>query len=94
MEGGYELICAFSVPVPGFPVPRAEATVTITASADGVEMSEAIIASSGVFEADPVALAALAAEGLVSDDAEAERRMQTLAARAEGGLEALAAMVE
>ena len=94
MDGGYELICAFSVPVPGFNTPRANATVTITASADGIEMTEAIIASSGTFEADPAAVAAMADLGLASADAEAERRMHTLAARAEGGMEALVALID
>jgi hypothetical protein len=71
--GGYELICALAVAVPGFPVPR---------PAPGL----ALIASAGVFEADEAALHAM--EGEVAEFA-AERRLRTLAARAQG-IEALA----
>lgn len=73
--GGYELICALAVAVPGFPVPR---------PAPGM----ALIASAGVFEADEVALHAL--EGEIGELA-AERRLRTLAARAQG-IDALAAL--
>lgn len=71
--GGYELICALAVAVPGFPVPR---------PAPGL----ALIASAGHFEADEVALHAL--ERDVAEFA-AERRLRTLAARAQG-IDALA----
>lgn len=88
-DGNYDLLCAIAVAVPGFPIARA--TVTITASADGVEMSEAIIASSGIFEPDPQALYAAERLGIADEEALAERQMRALAARAEG-MDALAAL--
>jgi hypothetical protein len=91
VNGRYELICALAVAVPGFPVPRA--TVTITASADGIELEDAIIASSGLFDPDPAAVVALELIGLHDEEREAEERIRLLAARAEG-VEALAALVD
>ena len=92
INGQYELICGLAVAVPGFPTPRqGAAVVTVTASADGVEVSEAIIASSGWFDADPDALVALDHQGLLDSEVVAERRLRTLAARAQG-LGALAAL--
>ena len=92
INGNYELICALAVAVPGFPVPRGQATITVVASADGVEMQDALIASSGWFEPDPAAVAAMEREGLVDEDILAERRLRVLAARSEG-MDALASLI-
>jgi hypothetical protein len=89
INGQYELICGLAVAVPGFPTPRA--TITVTASAEGLALEEAIIASSGAFEPDPQALYAAERLGLADDEALAERSMRALAARAEG-MDALAAL--
>lgn len=93
INGQYELICGLAVAVPGYPTPRGGAEVTIVASAEGVELKDAIIASSGWFDADPAAVAALEHDGLVDEDAQAERQMRALAARAEG-IGALAALID
>ena len=87
VNGQYELICGLAVAVPGYPVAR----VSITASGDGLELEDAIILSSGVIEPDDKVLAALEHEGLLDEELLAERRLRTLAARAEG-IEALAAL--
>ncbi len=90
-DGQHDLICGLAVAVPGFPVSRAGAEITVVASAEGavLDLNDAIIASSGFFDADPAALDALEHEGLLDGEAEAERRMRVLAARV-GGLDALA----
>lgn len=94
VNGGYELICALAVAVPGFPVPRgAGAAVTVVASAEGLELTEAIIASSGWFDPDEAALAGLEAQGVDVAEVHAGRRLRTLGARAEG-LDALAALAD
>lgn len=90
---GYDLLCGLAVSVPGFGIPNEGAKVTIIASSSGVEFQDAIIASSGAFEADPQALYAAERMGLGDEDVLAERRMRVLAARAKGGIEALAALV-
>ncbi len=93
INGKYELICGLAVAVPGFPVPRA--TMTIVASGEEVEIEDAIIASSGVIEPDPLAVAALERDGLLDhEDADADRKIRVLAARAAGGLDAMAALVK
>ncbi len=90
INGQYELICGLAVAVPGFPTPRT--TITVTASAEGFELQDAIIASSGRFDADPQALFVAQRMGIADEEALAERRMRALAARAEGGIDALAAL--
>ncbi len=91
-DGQYDLLCGLAVAIPGFGVvPSAE--VSIVASADGVELRDAIIASSGAFDADPAAVAAMEHLGLVDEDQIAERRIVALAARAQG-LDSLAALVD
>jgi hypothetical protein len=91
-DGQYDLLCGLAVAIPGFGViPSAE--VSIVASAEGVELQDAIIASSGWFEPDDAAVAAMEHLGLVDEDTAADRRIEALAARAQG-LDALAALVE
>lgn len=87
INGQYELICGLAVAVPGFPVPRA--VMSLVAAGDTLELCDALIASSGMIEADPAAVAAMERLGLVDEDAVAEREMRALAARA-SGLDALA----
>ncbi len=91
-DGQHDLLCGLAVAIPGFGViPSAE--VSIVASADGVELRDAIIASSGMFEPDPAAVAAMEHLGLVDEEQLAERRIHALAARAQG-LDSLAALIE
>jgi hypothetical protein len=90
INGQYELICGLAVAVPGYPIAR----MSIVAGADGVEMYDALIASSGIIEPEPAAVAALEHLGLVDEELQAEREMRALAARAEGGIEALAALAD
>ena len=58
-----------------------------------LELTEAIIASSGSFEPDLPALAAMERLGIADEDALAERQMRLLRVRSEG-MDALAALVE
>lgn len=88
VSGQLELIAALAVPIPGFPVPRAE--VAMIASGDDLVVS-ALVASSGPFAPDAAALRALTRAGLVSDE---DARIARLVARAEGGIEGLAALAE
>ncbi len=91
-DGQYDLLCGLAVAIPGFGViPSAE--VSIVASADGVELRDAIIASSGWFEPDAAAVTAMEHLGLVDEEMLADRRIQTLAARAQG-LDALADLIK
>ncbi len=92
INGQYELICGLAVAVPGFPVPRV--VMSVVASGDQIEMCDALIASSGQIEADPAAIVALEHLGLIDEDTQAERQIKMLAARAAGGLDALAALVD
>ena len=58
-----------------------------------VDLEDALIASSGRFDADAQALYAAEQMGIADEDALAESKMRVLAARAEG-MDALAALVE
>lgn len=91
-DGQYDLLCGLAVAIPGFGV-EAAAEVSIIASAHGVEMRDALIASSGWFDADDAAVAALEHEGLIDEELHADRQIRALAARAEG-LDSLAALVD
>lgn len=62
VNGALDLIAALSVPVPGFPVPRAD--VAMVASGGLLELS-ALIASSGPLEASQFVLRALEREGVL-----------------------------
>jgi hypothetical protein len=99
INGSLDLVAALAVPVPGYPVPRAEAS--LVASAGSVEVAS-LIASPGHIEVGPLVMNAIVAAGLLLDancgcdedsEAEAEQKMHALAARAEG-LDALAALVD
>lgn len=93
---GYDLLCGLAVSIPGFGIPNdgvVLATIVASGDANGddvVDTRDAIIASSGWFPPDRAALDAL---GIVDEEAEAEREMFVLAARAAGGLDAMAARV-
>jgi 2'-5' RNA ligase len=87
VNGSMELIAALSVPVPGFPVPRAEAA--LVASAESVEV-DALIASSGQLAETAAVRRALERAGVLARDGEPESdavlgaRIQAKAARALG----------
>ncbi len=91
INGQYELICGLAVAVPGFPVPRV--VMSVVASGEEIELCDALIASSGLIEADPAAITAMEHLGLVDEDMLAERQIKALAARAQG-LDSLAALVD
>lgn len=79
IDGHLELVGLLAVNVPGFPIPRTRAR--IVASAASTEAPVALVAS-GIVTSDwtPV------------DQAAYERRIRSLAARATGGIEGLAAL--
>lgn len=84
VKGRLEMVGALCVNVPGFPIPRAQARVAgaaLTASA-GAPEPFALVACGIVRHAAP----------LSADDL--ERKIRVLAARAEGGIQGLAALVE
>jgi hypothetical protein len=93
-NGALELIAALAVPVPGFPVPRAEAGMV--ASGDVVEVCS-LIASAGEIELTPQVTRALERAGVLerSDPAPSEpvarARIRAKAARALGRDELVAA---
>lgn len=84
IKGKLEMVGALCVNVPGFPIPRAQARVaaaTITAGAAGPEPF-ALVACGIVKQGPPLTAAEL------------DRKVRILAARAEGGIPALAALAE
>jgi hypothetical protein len=94
-----ELIAALAVPVPGFPVPRAQAE--LLASAGEIEIPSLIL-SSGRIDPTRDVVAALVAAGIADEallepsESETDARVRTLAVRAESDdpIAALAALAE
>jgi hypothetical protein len=89
VNGTLELICALAVPVPGYPIPRAD--VEMIRVGDELEV-RSLVASAGWFDADPAAERALADAGLIEDQTLEDARTRALVARAEGGIDGLVAL--
>lgn len=77
VNGQLEMIAALAVPVPGFPVPRAE--MAVVSSGDEVEV-QSLILSSGEYELQPLVRSALIACGALEDT---QSQIELLAAEAE-----------
>jgi hypothetical protein len=89
VNGRLDMIAALAVPIPGFPIPRAEAA--LIASAEEITFS-ALVASSGSFDPQPLVIRALVAAGLIPDDPAEDSKTRALVARAEGGIDGLLAL--
>jgi hypothetical protein len=89
VNGTLELICALAVPVPGYPIPRAD--VEMIRIGDDLQV-RSLVASAGWFDADPAAERALADAGLIDDHALEDAKTHALVARAEGGIDGLLAL--
>jgi hypothetical protein len=65
VNGGLEMIAALAVPVPGFPIPRAQAA--IVASADEIHLSALLVSSGEIIPRESV-VTALVAAGCMTEE--------------------------